>query len=164
MPFSPFLALAAVLALLGAFVAGNLHGHRAEKTVWEAATARLQAEAATTLAAETERVRAAENRAQALTRTIEETHAVTAAADAARRDTFDRLLTQRVRDAERRARSRCPVPGQAADPAAAEGSAPGGDAGLGGVSVERVRAIRDAGLELQRYAVACFTWARQVGQ
>lgn len=164
MPFSPYLAVAAVLALLGAFVAGNLHGHRAEKTVWEAATARLQAEAATTLAAETQRVREAENRAQALTRTIEETHAVTAAADAARGADFDRRLAERVRDAERRARSRCPVPGQAADPAAAEGTASGGDAGLGGISVERVRAIRDAGLELQRYAVACYEWARSVGE
>ena len=161
---TPYLAAAAVLALLGAFVAGNLHGHRAEKTAWEAATARIQAEAATTLAAETERVREAENRAQALTRTIEETHAFTAAADAARGADFDRRLTERVRAAERRARRNCPVPGQAADPASAEGVAAGGDDGLGVVSVERVRAIRDAGLELQRYAVACFTWAQQVGQ
>lgn len=46
-PPSPWLILATVLALLGAFVGGNLHGHRAERTTWEALTAKATVTATT---------------------------------------------------------------------------------------------------------------------
>lgn len=153
------IGIGALAALSGSYLAGRSHANAR----WEAATARIQAEAATTLAQETARVREAENRAQALTREIEETHAQNTADDAARGADFDRRLAERLRDAERRARSRCPSPGQAADPSAAADAAGSRGAGLGGIDPARVRAIRDAGLELQRYAKACHAWAAEVG-
>lgn len=36
MPFSPYLILGAILALIGAFLAGNSHGHHAENLAWTA--------------------------------------------------------------------------------------------------------------------------------
>jgi hypothetical protein len=43
--FSPWLLLGAVLALIGVFAAGDIHGHRAEANAWKATLAGQQAEA-----------------------------------------------------------------------------------------------------------------------
>ena len=154
------IGLGAILIAGGIYFAGFKHA----SARWEAATARLQVEAATLLSTETARVHEAENRANALARTIEENHALETAQNAARGADFDRRLTIRVRDAERRARGNCPGPSQAADPPPPADPAGSGDPGLGGIDPERIRAIRDAGLELQAYAKACHKWAAEVGQ
>lgn len=60
MPFNPYLALGAVLALIGAFLAGNYHGHDAESQVWQATIAQQKAQATQLLADQTAKIAAAE--------------------------------------------------------------------------------------------------------
>ena len=68
-------ALGLLLSLGGAFWAGDSHGHKAERVVWEATQARERADAAQVQAAAEKRAREAENTAAEAARTIEEQHA-----------------------------------------------------------------------------------------
>ena len=157
---NPYLILVAVLALGGAFIGGYLKGGADTGARWEAATERLKAEAAATLAVETAKAAAADARNAELARTIEETHAQAVKDAASRGADFDR----RLRLAASRV-GRCgPAAAAAIDPGRGSDPAGRGDPGLGGVSPEAIRAVRDYGLELQRYAVACHSWALEVGR
>lgn len=42
---NPYLLLGAVLAIVGAFLAGNIHGHQSERTTWQAKIEEARAEA-----------------------------------------------------------------------------------------------------------------------
>ena len=154
----PYVILAAFLAILGAYVGGNLHGHRAERVTWEAATERLKAEQAQTLADETAKAVLATQRMDELAREKDAEDEKRRIADAAGRDDFER----RLREARRRA-GRCSAPTPASvNPGESAGAAPERDDGPG--SPDPGLALRDAALELQRYAVACHGWALQVGR
>lgn len=54
---NPWLILAAIAALVGAYLVGNVRGHSAERAVWELALAKQKTEAANALAAATTKVR-----------------------------------------------------------------------------------------------------------
>jgi len=85
-------------------------------------------------------------------------HALSAANDAARRADFDK----RLREARRGASNRCPTAVAAVDPGERAGVAESGDDGSG--NIDPASHLRDAALELQRYAVSCHSWATQVGR
>ena len=160
MPFSPYLIIVAMLALGGAFVAGDLHRRAERDDHYGRIIAEQKVAAAGILAAETAKTEATNARNAELARTIEETNAQKAAADIARGADFDK----RLRLAVGRERGRCTATSQTAPAGSGAEPAESGDPGLGGISPEAIRAVRDAGLELQRYAVACHSWALEVGR
>ena len=137
---------------------------RAEIAAWEVSAARQQAEAATVLAETEKRAREAENRAAEAARNTDENHAKALAEINATRDGFAAELDRRVRDAERRGRSRCPVPGAAPAAIQPADAAPSSDDGYRVVDTGRIRAVRNAALTLQAYAKACHAWAAEVGR
>ncbi len=71
---SPWILLGFALMLAGAYIGGNTHGHKAERVTWEAATAKLKADAAQTLADETAKVLAGARREAALNTQLESDH------------------------------------------------------------------------------------------
>lgn len=151
-------ALGAAVALLAA---GAWTGHTWTERRWEAAVAKQEAEAAQKLAEATAATAAVEAANRALTQKLDQTHAEALQAAADSRDAFSDELTRRVRDAERRARRNCPVPGPVApdQPADAAGR---GEPGHGAVDVGRLRAVRDAALSLQAYARTCHNWVKEL--
>ena len=72
---NPWIMLGVVLALIGAFVAGNVHGHNAEKLVWQAAIEKQKDEAAQSLAAATEQVAVVQKQRDNLNLQIEASNA-----------------------------------------------------------------------------------------
>lgn len=159
MPFSPYLALAAVLALLGAYMGGNLHGHRAERAVWRLVQAQERAEASRIQAQAEKAAREAQERVETANRAIEEEHAKAIADAAASRDDFER----RLRDATR-SRLCDPVPASPPTPGDRADATPGGWDGFREPDFDAGRRLREAGLVLQAYAKACHSWAEQVGR
>lgn len=155
----PYLALAAVLAIMGAFVSGDLYRGRADKIAYDGAIAGLQRDAAQTLAAAESRNRAKEQADADKSRDIDAAHAATVASDAAQLDVF----AQRLRDATK-ARDSCrnAASGQAANPGSSPPTAGSGDDGHRGEAVGID--IRNAVKELQRYAIAAHDFALECGR
>lgn len=158
MPFSPYLALGAVLAFLGAFIAGNIHGHHAEKAAWAAAISQQKAEAAQLLAAQTAKVALAERSAAIANANLEENR------HAADLHTAD--VDSRVRAALARVRQQAGC-GSGGPGAMREGNASSGVAGPssdgpGGLASPVDRLIAEtasAANELASYSRECHDWA-----
>lgn len=154
----PYLILAAVIAFLGAYMGGNLHGHRAERIVWEKALAEQKAEAGKVLANALQRVRDKENQDAETARRIDETHAHELAVANAGLADFER----RLRETRRRASCGNTPATPAVNPGISADIAPGGDDGSR--TNDPASSLREAALDLQRYALACHSWAKGVGR
>jgi membrane protein involved in colicin uptake len=159
MPFSPYLALAAVLALLGSFVSGALFQHSHDKAAYEAVHNAERAAAATVQAEAEKRAREAQERVETANRTIEETHAKAIADAAATRDDF----TRRLRDATRSRRCNSLPAGPANNPSSSD-VATRGNPGSDGVDIDAGTRLRDAALILQAYVKTCHAWAMENGR
>lgn len=151
-------ALGFVLATGGAYVTGNLQGRKAADNIWQAKVAEQKVEAANQLAAAYAAKAEKEREDADNARRIDEAHkADMAAADAERAD-FDR----RLREARRRASCSSTGGTEAPNTSVSENVAPGGIDRPG--SPDPGNRLREAALELQRYARACHSWAHQVGR
>lgn len=157
---TPWLALGTVLALIGAFLGGNYHGHSAERSQWQAVQATERAAAATLQAKAEKAASEANSRADEAARTIEETHAKDmATADATRAD-FD----ERLRRATSRP-SRCDgLPAAAPNPGVGAVPATGGQPGPGNAAFDAGERLRGAIVTLQAYAKACHAYAMEAGR
>lgn len=131
-------------------------GHEARK--WEAAHAALKAEAADTLTKATQAARDKENADAERARQVDEVYQAMLNDAYAGRDSFN----ERLRIARRGQSCADTASGQAAHPRGGENVAPLSNDGPGGS--DPAGRLRDAALELQRYAVACHSWAIQVGR
>lgn len=152
------LVIAGFLAVLGAFIGGYLKGGADTAARWEAATERLKADAATTLAAETAKAAAKDAENAELANRLDLANAKAEADAYATATDFAR----RLREARRGANGRCPTAVAAVDPGVGAGVTESRDDGPGGA--DPAVHLRDAALELQRYAVACHSWAKEVGR
>jgi len=158
MDLRAILVIAGFLALLGAFIGGYLKGGADTAARWEAATERLKADAATTLAAETAKAAAKDAENAELANRLDQAHAKAEADAYATATDFARKL----REARRGASSRCPTAVAAVDPGVGAGVAPGGDGGLGQPDPgDRLRAKVK---KLQAFSVTCNAWAKEVGR
>lgn len=155
---NPYLIIALLLALGGSFVGGYLKGGADTGARWEAATERLKAEASQTLAEETAKAAAKDAENAELANKLDVEHAKAVQDALATRDDFSRRLLV----ARRGARCSGPAAPPAADPGVGAGPAPERNDGSGGPDPGLI--LRDAALELQRYAVACHGWAVEVGR
>lgn len=162
---NPWLILAVLLALGGVYAGGSLSGHRAERLAWEAATERLKAEAAATLADANARA-AAKDQANAETaRNLEERHAhELEMVNAARGDAAQRLTVSLRRLAQ------CGSGGPGAVPLAADGAgvpaggSPGGPDGLPDRVGSRIAELGSGANKLAATVRGCVEWAKSVGR
>lgn len=154
---SPWLYLGAVLAIVGAFLAGNVHGSRAKDTEWQAKWNKFQAEMFATAADAQKKAREAESANAALTAELEATRH---AAELQIADK-DRAVRNALAAARLRARQACAGPGGVPGPAAAGGVAEAADRGVDGLA-ERVDELTArtaaAANTLAAYARECHGW------
>lgn len=156
---TPYLALAAVLAVMAAFVSGDLYRGRQDKIAYDGAVAGLQRDATKVLAAETAKAAAADAHSAELSNQLDSAHAQALADIDATRDDFARRL--RIAAASRVGRCGSPAAeaansGLGAPVAASSDGEPGAvNPGLG---------LRDAVRALQEYSKTCNAWALDVGR
>lgn len=155
---NPYVIIAAGCIWLGSVVGGYLYGTAHERRAWEASTARLQAEASEIRLKAEARAREAENRAAEAAILIDGAHADAERKIAESRDAFAADLDRRLRNAARRSCGGNGVPSAPSGPSSAADPAAGSDPGLRGVDSGRLRAVRDAAMRLQGYAVACHSF------
>ena len=159
LPIPPQYALIAKMAAVGALLLGTSwlvadykdRGHRAE-------IAEMQAEAERTLTAVTEANRLKEKADADKAREIDAMYQGMVNDAYAGRDAF----AERLRIARRGASNCSATAREAADTGVREEPAGSGDDGSG--SADPAHDLRDAALELQRYAVACHSWTVSVGR
>jgi hypothetical protein len=160
---NPWLMLGVCIALTGSFIAGTIHGHRAEKNTWQRVAAQQQAEAARVLA-ESERARNAQERAyNAFKDKVENEHAAAAARIDAAYDTNRELLAELggLRDRYGRCRANG-LPASAASAGGTSDTAAGCELS-GKTSQALLKLARDADTAAA-YAAACHAWALKIGQ
>lgn len=162
---NPWLILGVVLALGGAALAGYTYGTKHEARAWEAATAKLQAEAAQTLATANAAAAAKDQSNAELARNLDEKHAKELEAINAARDSAGKRLADSVRNLTR-CRSSGPgeLPVAASDPGIVADDATGGDAGL---SAQIGASLAGIGADANKLAATvrqCVEWANQVGR
>lgn len=158
---NPWLLLAAVLAMLGCFTAGNFHGHQAERKTWEVSTANQRATAGEMLARSETRRLDAERAHNIFKDEVERDHA-----DNQKRisDLYERnrglLAAGRLRDKQGSAGGTCRADGVPADSRAAGGdsSAAAGCELSDATSQSLLVLARDAD-RTAAYAAACHRWA-----
>ncbi len=162
---SPYLALAGLLALLGAFVGGDLYRGRQDKITYDGAIAGLQRDAAATLAAANARA-AAQDQANAETaRNLEERHAhELEMVNAARGDAAQRLTVSLRKLAQCGSGGPGPVPAPAPGASVPAGGSPGGDGGLPDRAGERLAELGTGANKLAATVRGCVEWARSVGR
>lgn len=131
---------------------------KAEVSSLKLAIAEQKIEAANVLAAETAKAAAADARNAELANKLDQTYAQALKDAADSRDDFAR----RLRLARRGARCDSPTAPETPDPGISPHTSPGSDGGSG--ESDLALYLRDAALELQRYAIACHSWANQVGR
>jgi len=154
----PYVVIAALLAVLTAFAAGNIHGRAAVRQAWDLAAARQAAVSAQALAASETRARAREREYSALKDQIEkERHDAEAKLALLHADNARRLVAAGgLRDRAGRC-DRGGVPATAASPAIP--SEPAAGCRLSG---ETSRALLDLAARADTaaaYAAACRAWA-----
>jgi len=129
-----------------------------ELSAFKLAVAEQKIEAANILAAETTKAAAADARNAELANKLDIAHAQAIRDAADSRDDFARRLLI----ARRGARCSGPAATETPHPGIGSDTPPGSDGGSG--SADLALHLRDAALELQRYAIACHSWATQVGR
>jgi len=159
MTLAPYFAVAALLATLGAFAAGNIHGHGAERKVWQLAVAREQRDAAALLAKSEAAARAREQTIAVLKDQIEKEH-IDGQARLTAAHTSNAVLLAKL-GGLRDPRATCVADGMPADPKPAAGD-PGGASGRCQLSGATSQALLDLAALADRtvaYAAACHAWA-----
>lgn len=161
MPFSPWLILGAVLAAIGAYLLGNVSGHRAERVVWELAIERQKTEAANELTAATARAATVQKANDDLNLRLETQHAANSARLASAMDDLHRTATELDQLRQQPGRwcdCRRPVPPGARAtplPASAAAGVPGVDPG----SFSELAEIAKLCVASAEYGSSAHTWA-----
>lgn len=157
---SAWLALGAVLAVVFSYLAGNWHGHGAEKVVWEKAIAEQKAEASKMLADATAEAAVRQKELSDLNVEVESQHAKHQQQLAASNADLQRVAAEldRVRGEQGRGDgSSCPVPtGPGATPVAK--AAPAGHGGGASGSFSELAAIAEDCKAVAKYAAELKVW------
>lgn len=161
---NPYVIIGAGVAFLVVATSAFFEGRHYEALTWEKAVAAQKIEAAAKLQTATAANAALDAKNSELAIRLDQEHANAIADAAASRDNFNSDLAKRLRETERRLRGRCTPAPEAAHPGVGADVAAVGDDGPAGVDLAAVRAVRDAALEMQAYAVACHGWAVEVGR
>lgn len=160
-----YLALAAVLGMIGSFVAGNIHGHKTEAVVWEVRLSAQKNEAAQKLIELTEAARQKESKDAELSRDLESTYQATILAQAA--NSSDRehgLLASLQRITGRWKSCDAALTAEANSPSGLEGTTP---RGIDPVLTTAARDFRQLGESAERvgaWAKVCHVWSNEHGR
>lgn len=150
--------LAFILATGGAYVAGDLSGHKAANKTWESKIAKQEADANALLAQETAKSAAKDQAYAELANRLDTQHNEALAEIDATRDDF----AERLRIAASRV-GRCSAPTtKAVDPSVNKGTPAEG--GLREVDLRSGEVLREYVGKLEVYSSACHEWAIQVGR
>ena len=162
---NPYIIVGFLLALMGAATGGYLKGGADTAARWEAATERLKAEAAQTLADETAKAAAVNARLDQLANELDKAHLdEIEKINAVRSDAAKRLTGSLRQLAQCRADGRGPVPSAADAASVPEGSTPGGDGGLPERVGERLERIGTGANKLALMVRECVAWSASVGR
>lgn len=165
---NPYLIIASLVGALALAVGGFVEGRHYESLTWAKALSEQKLDAAAKLTAAVNANAAADAKNSELANRLDQEHANAIADAAASRDNFTAELTrriaERVRETERRVRGSCPTTAEAPHPGVRADVANGGDRGPVGPDIAAGQRLRDYALELQTYAVACHSWAIEVGR
>ena len=160
-----YLALAAVLALLGAFIAGDLTGAKHERAAWEASTAKLKADAATLLANAQEAARKKENEDAEKARAIDATYQDKINILASGASDRERSLLGSLRNFQRRGDSCINTRlAEAAAPGSPEVTTPDPRDAVLEAAARDFRQLGDDADKLAAWATACHNWATENGR
>lgn len=155
---NPYVMLAFGAALIASILGGYAYGTAHEARIWKAALAEQKAEAEQLRTTLTEKARAKEAADAESARNIDAVYQTMLADAYAGSAEFDR----RLRVARRGASCGGAGSGQAPHPGSGADVAAGGEPGPG--SADPAHDLRNAALELQRYAKACNAFAVSVGR
>lgn len=161
---NPYAILGAIGLSLALIIGAFFYGEHIEALSWKAATAKLEASAEHTLREANDKAALKDAAMASLSRNLDEQHAKYMADQESARGDFERELTQRVRDAERRQSGRCQLPSPSIDPGKPQDSAAGSLDGLSGIDVVQLQAIADNANKLAATVRTCVSWANQIGK
>ena len=164
MPLNPWVLAGGLMAAIVIFFAGYGKGHHDAKVSWELASVKLEADAANKLSEANEKAALKDAAMASLSRNLDEQHAKYIADQESTRGDFERELTRRVRESERRASRGCQLPSPSIGAGEPTDSAAGSLNQLSGIDVESLQAIADNANKLAATVLTCVDWAAEVGR
>jgi len=160
-----YIAIGSIAVCISMAIAGYFYGTAHEARKWEAAVAKLQAEAATKLAESEAKARAKDNALSLLANQLDAEHAKSLQdIEAARADYTGRINDSLRRLAACRSSSGNNVPSPTPDPVVPAGDSTRSDEELSRRISERLGGIGVSANKLAATVGACVTWANEIGR